>query len=564
MSIPRLSLPKPLAGAVGDHLQQWRAIEGTRRVWEKDKDLWTCEDEDRWLGWLDIATGMVPTLPSLRHFADQLASEGFTDAAVLGMGGSSLCPFVLSTTFGPAKGRPRLHVLDSTDPQQIGALEAKVDLARTLFIVSSKSGSTLEPNILRDYFLARVRSAVGPDAASKHFVAITDPGSQLEKQAMADKFRVIFPGVPEIGGRFSALSNFGIVPAAVAGIDLHALFVETEHMMMACHQEDPGLNPGALLGIVMAEAALRGMDKLTIFASDTISEIGAWLEQLIAESTGKLGKGIIPVPGEKVHDPRAYGDDRLFVHLHLEGVPDPQDEPLKRLEAAGKPVVRLPVKSPLALGAEFFRWEMATAIAGSLMRINPFNQPDVEAAKVATRKLTDQVEKSGTLPAEEPFHSEQGITVFGKPPKNVTQITLPGILREHLGSMGPRDYGAVLAYVEMNDANVRPLLSIRERIGRSGKHASTLGFGPRYLHSTGQLHKGGPNSGVFMQVTCDDAHDLPVPGRHYSFGTVKQAQALGDLAVLTERGRRALRVHVGADVEAGLKTLDAAVAQALS
>ena len=557
MSVPKLSLPKPLAGAVGDHLQRWRAIEGTRRLWEQDKDLWTCEDEDRWLGWLDIATGMVPTLPSLRHFADDIAREGFTDVAVLGMGGSSLCPFVFSTTFPKIAGRPALHVLDSTDPQQIRSLEAKLDLERTLVIVSSKSGSTLEPNILLDYFLDRVKQP-------KHFVAITDPGSQLEQKAMADGFRVIFPGVPEIGGRFSALSNFGIVPAALAGIDLHELFVATEHMMLACHQEDPGLNPGVLLGIVMAEAAARGMDKLTIFASEGISEIGAWLEQLIAESTGKLGKGIIPVPGEAVHDPHAYGDDRLFVHLHLEGHDDPQDAPLARLEQAGKPVVRLPVASKLALGAEFFRWEFATAVAGSLMRINPFNQPDVEAAKVAARKLTDVVEKGGTLPSEEPFHSEQGIKLFGKPPKNVTQITLPGILREHLGQMKPHDYGAVLAYVEMNDANVAPLLSIRERIGRGGRFASTLGFGPRYLHSTGQLHKGGPNSGVFVQVTGDDAHDLPVPGRHYSFGTVKQAQARGDLAVLTERGRRALRVHVGADVEAGLKVLDAAIAQALS
>lgn len=547
----------------------WTTRNGTRCMWDRDASLWTGTDEAKWLGWLHTATAQLATITSLQTFADAVAADGIRHVAVLGMGGSSLCPWVLASTFGESAGRPRLHVLDSTNPAQIRTFENSLDIPHTLFVVSSKSGSTLEPSILRDYFLAVARAAIGEEA-SRHFIAITDPGSQLEKQAMADKFRAIFDGDPSIGGRFSALSAFGMVPAAIAGVDVTQLLRRAERMMFECDADDVGKNPGVRLGLLMGEAAIQGRDKLTIFASPGIAEIGVWLEQLIAESTGKQGKGIIPVAGEPVYRPEEYGDDRLFVHLRLDGADDPQDDAIAKLIAADHAVVRIAVPDALALGAEFFRWEFATAVAGTVLRINPFDQPDVEAAKIEARKLTDQVERDGKLPPEEPFHDERGITLYADPRNTnaittgVTQRTLPALLRSHFGRLKARDYGAILAYVEMSEAHGAVLNGIRHRISEQARVACTLGFGPRYLHSTGQIHKGGPDTGVFLQITCDAAQDLPVPGRSYSFGTVEAAQARGDFAVLAERGRRALRVHLGRDVEAGLRTLDAAIQQALS
>jgi len=570
MSAPSLHLPASLLAALMTRAADWSAKSKTRCLWEKDATLWTNRDEAKWLGWLHSTTAQLATMPSLLRFADARAAEGIRDVAVLGMGGSSLCPFVLASTFGAVKGRPRLHVLDSTDPAQIRTFEKGLDILHTLFIVSSKSGSTLEPNIMRDHFLSVSRAAIGPDAANRHFVAVTDPGSQLEKQAVADKFCAIFDGDPAVGGRYSALSAFGMVPAALAGVDVTQLLQRAERMMLACDDDDVGQNPGVRLGLIMGEAALQGRDKLTIFASPGIAQFGVWLEQLIAESTGKQGKGIIPVAGEPVYRPDEYGDDRLFVHLRLEGEDDPQDAAIAQLIAADHPVGRINLPDKLSLGAEFFRWEFATAVAGSVLRINPFDQPDVEAAKIEARKLTDQVEREGHLPPEEPFHAERGITLFADARNtkeitaSVTQRTLPAFLRAHFGRLKPRDYAAILAYIEMNSAHESALNTIRHRISEQSRVACTVGFGPRYLHSTGQIHKGGPGTGVFLQVTCDAVQDLPVPGRSYSFGTVEAAQARGDFAVLAERGRRALRVHLGGDVEAGLRTLDAAIQQALS
>lgn len=563
-----LALPGPLDSAVKARLAAWRAADGTQRLWDRDHLLWTGADESRWLGWLDEATAQLAALPGLTRFAEEVRHDGTTHVAVLGMGGSSLCPCVFAKTFGARKGWPRLEVLDSTDPQQIRDFEASLDLPHTIFIVSSKSGSTLEPNILRDYFLARMRAVVG-EMAARHFVAITDPGSQLEKQATTDGFRMIFPGDPEIGGRFSALSNFGTVPAALSGLDLKRLLTGAEQMNMACRAADPLRNPGVLLGAVMAEAAARGQDKLTIFASQEIGEVGAWLEQLIAESTGKQGTAIIPVAKERIGPPAVYGSDRLFVHLAASAA-DPQQNAVAALEQAGHPVIRVSLGSPYDLGAEFLRWEIATAVVGSLRHINPFDQPDVEASKIATRKLTDEVERTGALPPEEPFHTERGIKLYTDQVNReaITRAsagsTLKDFMRAHLGRIASGDYAAILAYVQMNEAHEASLQQSRHRI-RDRKHAATtLGFGPRFLHSTGQAHKGGPNTGVFLQVTCDDARDLPVPGRRYSFGTVKAAQARGDFAVLAERGRRALRVHLGGDLEAGLGILDTAILEAVS
>jgi transaldolase/glucose-6-phosphate isomerase len=537
-------------------------MEGTRRLWAKDATLWTGADEAKWLGWLDV----VRAKP-----AGITLDEQIEHVLVLGMGGSSLCPYVLATTFGRIQGHPQLHVLDSTDPAQIRAAESAVDPACSLFIVASKSGSTLEPNILRDYFLDRARTVLGADKAGSRFIAITDPGSQLEKQAQADGFRAIVHGVPSIGGRFSALSAFGMVPAALMGLDVAKLLSRAAKMADACGPAagPEARNPGVALGLIMGEAALRGMDKLTIVAASAVSELGAWLEQLVAESTGKRGKAIIPVDGEGVRAPDAYGADRLFVSLQVEGESAAAHAAaVSALERAGRPVVRLTLQDRYDLGAEFFRWEIATAVAGAVMGINAFDQPDVEAAKIEARRLTDEVEATGALPPETPIAEELGIRLFADPANAAALAkaprTLEGILCAHLARLGKGDYFALQAYLEMNEEHEAALQALRGAVLDRRRVATTLGFGPRFLHSTGQAHKGGPNTGVFLQVTCEDARDLPVPGRRYSFGVVKAAQARGDAAVLAARGRRFLRVHLPPAVPEALRVLGEAVERALS
>jgi hypothetical protein len=444
-----------------------------------------------------------------------------------------------------------------------------VDLARTLFVVSSKSGTTLEPNIFKQYFFERVKQTVGPGKAGERFIAITDPGSELEKAARTDGFRHVLFGLPSIGGRYSALSDFGMAPAALMGLDVARLLEAARAMARACAVAGPGdENPGAALGAILGVLANRGRDKITLIASSGIHDLGAWLEQLLAESTGKAGKGLIPVDREPLGPAEAYGRDRVFVHLRLGSAPDAaQDRAVASLEAAGQPVVRIEVPEPYGIAAEFFRWEFATAVAGAILGINPFDQPDVEASKVATRRLTDEFEQTGRLPVETPILEAEGIRLFADP-RNGADLagggrTLAGVLRAHLGRIGPGDYAALLAYIEMSTAHEAALQAIRLRVRDRRRVATCLGFGPRFLHSTGQAYKGGPNTGVFLQVTCDDARDLPVPGQRYSFGVVKAAQARGDLAVLAERGRRALRVHLGPDVAAGLGTLEKAVQEAV-
>lgn len=462
---------------------------------------------------------------------------------------------MLRLSFGKISGFPELHVLDSTDPAQIRAIEKKIDLAHTLFIVSSKSGTTLEPNIYKQYFFERV----GRDG--NRFIAITDPGSKLQEVAERDGFRNVFFGVPAIGGRYSALSDFGMVPAAVMGIDAPRFLDQADAMALACSSCLPvEKNPGVLLGTILGTLARSGRDKVTIIASPGIHDLGAWLEQLLAESTGKDGKGLIPVDREPLGAPGVYGKDRVFIYERLESAADAaQDRSIDALAAAGHPVVRIAVDDVYELGQEFFRWEIATAVAGSILGINAFNQPDVEASKIATRKLTTEFETTGSLPKESPAFEEDGVKVFGE----AKGSTLVDCLRAHLGSIKAGDYFALLAYVEMNEAHESALQAMRVLV-RDAKHSATcLGFGPRFLHSTGQAYKGGPNTGVFLQITADVAEDLAVPGQKYTFGIVKAAQARGDLAVLVERGRRALRVHLGADVAAGLAKLASAIERAL-
>jgi len=561
-------LPGPLAGAVAASIDDWKKNNKVARLWQKDASLWTGTDENNWLGWLTITEEQLAHIDALKQIATDVKKARFKHVLLLGMGGSSLCPEVLRMTFGKTRGFPELHVLDSTDSVQIMAIEAKVDLKSTLCIVSSKSGSTLEPNIYKQYFFERIKSKVGEKEVGNRFIAITDPGSKMQQVAEADKFRKIFFGVPSIGGRYSALSNFGMVPAAVMGLDVAKFLKNTEEMVQACGiSAAPDSNPGFILGNILGVAANHGRDKITIIASPGISDLGAWLEQLIAESTGKIGKGIIPVDRERLAKPASYGNDRVFAYLRLASKPNKaQDAAVAAIEKDGHPVVRITLPNTYNLGQEFFRWEIATAVAGSIIGINAFNQPDVEASKIETRKLTSQYEATGSLPPEVPFFEAGGIKLFADD-KNVAAVhgpTLTDVLKAHLLRLKAGDYFGVLGYITMNAANEKSLQTIRHAVRDRKKVATVLGFGPRFLHSTGQAYKGGPNSGVFLQITCDDAKDLPVPGQKYTFGVVKAAQARGDFAVLAERGRRALRVHLGKNLKSGLAVLTKAVQKAIA
>ncbi len=561
-------LPDALDKAVKDRLEDWRAGGKVRRLWAGDASLWTDGPEAKWLGWLRIVDDRIADLEALVAFQNEVKAAGFRHVLLLGMGGSSLGPEVLAKTFGARGGFPELLVLDSTDPQQVASFAARIDFARTLVIVSSKSGSTLEPNILKAYFFDRMRQAVGADQAGRHFVAVTDPGSNMQKVAERDGFRHIFLGDPSIGGRYSVLSNFGVVPAAAMGIDLAQFLHAVRLMVHACAANTPpASNPGVLLGVVMGVAGLHGRDKLTIIASPGIADMGAWLEQLVAESTGKLGKGLVPVDNETLGPPSVYGADRLFAYLRLADQPDPaQDAAVEALERAGQPVVRISLSGHLQIAQEFFRWEIATAVAGSILGIDPFDQPDVEASKIKTRELTDAYTATGSLPPETPFLTEDGIALFADPANTAALAPAGGldkVVRAHLDRLQAGDYVALLAYIARTDAHIATLQQWRLAI-RDRRHvASVAEFGPRFLHSTGQAYKGGPNSGVFLQITAEDVADLAVPGERYSFGVVKAAQARGDFDVLAERGRRALRAHVTGDLAAGLARLALAIERAL-
>jgi transaldolase / glucose-6-phosphate isomerase len=562
-------LPAALAEGVKTSLADWKTNNKVARLWRKDSTLWTGADEGNWLGWLGVTEEQLKGIFALKKLAVDIKKAKFRHAVLLGMGGSSLCVEVLRLTFGKFGGHPELHVLDSTDPAQIKTLEKKLDLKKTICIVSSKSGSTLEPNIFKQYFYERIRQKVGEKEVGGRFIAVTDPGSKMEQVAQTDHFRHIFHGVPSIGGRYSALSHFGTVPGAIMGLDLTKFLKITEKMVKACGPATaPEKNPGVILGTILGVAANHGRDKITIFTSPGISDLGAWLEQLIAESTGKVGKGIIPVDREKIGKPAVYGSDRVFAYVRLAKENNKaMDAAVTALEKAGHPVVRIVVGSKMDLGQEFFRWEIATATAGSIIGINTFNQPDVEASKIETRKLTSEYETTGKLPAEAPFFEDQGLKLFADE-KNAAALKnnsdLAGVLRTHLGRIGAGDYFALLAYIQRDEAHEKALQATRHLVRDTKKSATCLGFGPRFLHSTGQAYKGGPNSGVFLQITCDDAADIPVPGQKYTFGIVKAAQARGDFSVLSERGRRALRIHLGKNVKGDLAKLAKAIKQALA
>ena len=566
-------LPKDLTSQVKSTLKEWQTGGKVRRLFTRDPSLWTGADEGQWLGWLGITEDQMAHGQHLNDIAEEVKREAFSHVLLLGMGGSSLCPYVLRKTFGKVTGYPELHVLDSTDPAQIKSIEDKIDPSTTLFIISSKSGGTLEPNIFKKHFFALTKGVVGSDKVGNRFIAITDPGSNLQRMAEKEGFRHIFYGIPSIGGRYSALSDFGMVPAAIMGIDALKFLDRADEMAIACSPCLPAEdNPGVVLGTILGVLGNNGRDKVTLVISPSISDLGAWLEQLLAESTGKEGKALIPVDREKIGTPDVYGYDRLFVYLRCESAPDnSQDEAIKALEMDGQPVVRISLADSYDLGQEFFRWEIATAVAGSIMGINPFNQPDVETSKIETKKLTDEYEEKGSLPQETSILKEEGIQLFTDERNSASigrsagkEKTVSGYLRAHLNRIEPGDYLALLAYIEMNEENEEILQGIRLAIREKKGVATCLGFGPRFLHSTGQAYKGGPNSGVFLQITCEDSRDLAVPGQKYTFGIVKAAQARGDFQVLVERNRRALRVHLGSDVKGELKKLEKLVNQALS
>ncbi|MDA8381343.1 MAG: bifunctional transaldolase/phosoglucose isomerase [Actinomycetota bacterium] len=572
------SLPRELADQVDGVIDEWRSTTKVARIWAHDATVWTGKGEDAWLGWLGVALDQEAHGHRFDALVKEVRTARFADAVVLGMGGSSLCPDLLAHTFPPETGLPRLLVLDSTDPGQVRAMEERVDLAHTLFFVSSKSGTTLEPNIFAAYFYDRMAAAVGSEAAGSHFIAITDPGSPLEALAKRQSYRAVYFGVPSIGGRYSALSDFGMVPGAACGVDVGRLFSSAEKMAHACAPSVPAAhNPGLALGAVIGTCVNAGRNKVTLLTSPAVAHLGAWLEQLLAESTGKLGKGVVPVDSEPLGEPSQYGADRLFCSIALGGDEDAeQAAKITALEEAGHPVVRIELSDLYDLGGELFRWEFATAVAGSIIGIDPFDQPDVEEAKVLAHQLADRYDQEGSLPELSPLWEGEGIKLYADD-RNGRELTraanplssrashpnLVDFVRTHLARARSGDYVALLAYVQMAPAHEAVLTEMRTLIRDTLQVATCVGFGPRFQHSTGQTYKGGPNTGVFFQITCDDAVEVAVPGHRYSFGVVKEAEARSDLDVLASRGRRALRVHLGADVTGGLEQLRAALNEAI-
>jgi glucose-6-phosphate isomerase len=561
--------------AIEQELENWEKGNKIQRLWEGDTSLWTNGDESQWLGWLEEAVKELSDVARIEKLTNEIKADHYEHLVVLGMGGSSLCPAMLAKTFGRIENYPQLHVLDSTDPQQIRHLEDNLDLKKTLFIVSSKSGSTLEPNIFKQYFYTRLQTVLGKSEVGDRFVAITDPGSKLEVMAKHDQFRAIFQGVPSIGGRYSALSNFGMVPAGLMGVSVRDFLSYAEQMARACSPDvAPQDNPGVLLGVILGVCQRQGKDKVTLIASPGIHDLGAWLEQLLAESTGKEGKGLIPIDQEPLGRPENYGTDRLFVYSRLEDAADAaQDLAVAALEQAGHFVVRLNLANKHQLGAELFRWEMATAVAGSIIGINPFNQPDVEESKVLAVKLLTEYQHTGKLEVPNFICSSDELTIF-MDDRNQAEIrdllskdlspdqqepgqelSVESVLQAHFSRIKPGDYVNLSAFIEMSDAHTELLQQCRTLIRDEKKIATCFGFGPRFLHSTGQDYKGGPNTGVFLQITAEHAMDLPIPGLDYTFGLVIDAQAEGDFNTLVKRKRRVLRVHLGKNVAQGLQAL---------
>jgi transaldolase/glucose-6-phosphate isomerase len=529
------------------------------RIWSHDHTVWKPEPKEitNRLGWLTIAEAMSENVDRLNSLTDTVRTGGYADVLLLGMGGSSLAPGVFRKTFGVKRGYLDLAVLDSTDPGAVLAHTERLDAARTLFIVATKSGTTAETVSFFKFFYNWVSEALGGEDAGNNFIAITDPGTKLVEMADRYKFRATFLNDPEIGGRYSALSYFGLVPASLVGVDVPRLL--SRALRMICGSEPcvpAGDNPSVLLGAALGELAKAGRDKLTLVPSQGIAGFGDWVEQLIAESTGKEGRGIVPVVGEPLGSPDVYGDDRVFVHLRLDG-DESYDSAMRALEEAGHPVVCLRLHEPYDMGGQFFLWEMATAVAGHRLGINPFDQPNVEAAKVLARQMVAEYMEKGALPEEKPIQSGEGIQVYGD-----VEAHSPGeVLGDFLKAPRAGAYAAIHAYLTPTAETDAALQALRVKLRDRLRLATTVGYGPRFLHSTGQLHKGDAGKGLFIQFTCDDATDVPIPDEAGSdasaitFGVLKAAQAMGDRKALMEAGRRVVRFHLGSDVLGGLDYL---------
>ncbi len=539
------------------------------RFWKKDATLWSDNPEDQKiinnaLGWLTVTDLMLTRVKELKAFAEEIHAAGFTHAVVLGMGGSSLCPEVLRRTFGKQMDYPELLVLDSTVPAAVLALDKQIDPAKTLFIVASKSGTTTEPQMFYRYYFDKVKKILG-DKAGQNFIAISDPGTQMESDAKRDNFRRIFTNMADIGGRYSALSYFGMVPFAVMGGDLDALLRRAKAAMDACSSTDLNNNPGAKIGAAIGALARKGRDKVTFITPAPVDSLGLWIEQLIAESTGKHGKGIIPIAGEPLGDTKAYGNDRVFVYIGVTGANGANYEAhLQALEQAGHPVLHHVLNSPLDLGEEFFLWEFATPIAGALIGINPFDQPNVQESKDNTKRILKEYVETGKISQLPAIASGSGLSVLtdDNNRKALNGSSSPeSAIAAHVARVREGDYFAITQYIEETPEVESLIQQIRVSVRDKTKVATTTGYGPRFLHSTGQLHKGGPDSGVFLQLVAADAQDVPLPGEKFTFGVLKQAQALGDFESLSKRGRRAIRVDLGTDIVGGLKKILSAVQQ---
>ena len=561
------------AEAVVSELEVWRAEDRVHRLWSRDQTLWSGQSESDWLGWLEVIEAQRDMNQALKNIILDVRQAGFRSVVLVGMGGAVLSAEVISQAFSPIGGFPNLFVFDSIDPFQIRALEKKIDLSATLFVVSSKSGKTIESKALSGYFFEKVRRVVGEALAGSHFIAITDPGTELDKVSKGNQFRHTLYGVPSIGGRYSALSNFGLVPSAIMGLDVPDFLNRAEIMIKSCSaMVAPELNPGVRLGVILGVLASTGRDKVTFVISPSMEAFGGWLEQLIAESTGKRGVGLIPVNGEELARPEVYGRDRFFVYLRLAEVSDESKHAaLVRLENAGHPVVRITIEDRMDLGQEFFRWEIATAVAASILGINPFDQPDVEAGKLVAQKLSDSYEKTGLMDEEVPTWQFDGIGFFTDTANTkvvagatCSPRTMDGLIAAHLSRIKVGDYFGLNAHIGLNAENNFELQRIRHLIRDRKCVPTTIGIGPRFLHSTGQLHKGGPNSGVFLQLTSESSDDLKIPGQQYTFGALRRFQAQGDLEILQSLNRRVMRVHLGSDVLDGLVRLRKAVEVALS
>ncbi len=523
--------------AVAEMLSDFKQKDMVVRLWRKDHTVWKPEPKEiaNRLGWLVLPGLFKAKVPELTSFAEEVRGAGYRYVVLLGMGGASLGAEVLYQTFGRARGYPEFKLLDSTVPDWVAAVTEAIDPAQTLFLVSSKSGGTIETLTFYKYFRGLVERSLGREKAGQNFVAITDAGSSLAGLAEEAGFRRAFLNPEDVGGRYSVLSYFGLLPAALVGIDIMSVLERAEAMGRQCAAEVLlQENPGAWLGALLGTSARQGRDKLTLVTSPLINSFGLWLEQLIAESTGKEGTGIIPVLGEPFTAPENYGDDRLFLYLRLKNDNnDDIDGAVGRIKASGQPVVTLELKDKPDIGAEFFRWEFATAVAGSILGINPFDQPNVQAAKDATGRVLQEYQSSGRLPS----------------------MDVNGSFGELLAGAGRGDYLAVMAYTRQMPELEKICTELRRRVVEKHHIATTAGYGPRLLHSTGQLHKGGPNKGLFLQITTAHQHKIPIPGAPYTFNILADAQSLGDLQTLRSLDRRVVRVHLGSGDTAALEKI---------